>query len=78
MGHHSCCNKQKVKKGLWSPEEDDKLIKYISVNGHGCWSSVPRLAGNLIRSLLRSIFFTDHLSCIRPLVFYRFNFLPIY
>ncbi|KAF5466695.1 hypothetical protein F2P56_016600 [Juglans regia] len=45
MGHHSCCNKQKVKKGLWSPEEDDKLIKYISANGHGSWSSVPRLAG---------------------------------
>ncbi|KAJ0076420.1 hypothetical protein Patl1_33535 [Pistacia atlantica] len=27
MGHHSCCNKQKVKRGLWSPEEDEKLIK---------------------------------------------------
>ncbi|KAG8388398.1 hypothetical protein BUALT_Bualt02G0121700 [Buddleja alternifolia] len=45
MGHHSCCNKQKVKRGLWSPEEDEKLISYISTYGHGCWSSVPRLAG---------------------------------
>ncbi|XP_073145618.1 uncharacterized protein [Henckelia pumila] len=45
MVHHSCCNKQKVKRGLWSPEEDDKLIKYVSNYGHGCWSSVPRLAG---------------------------------
>ncbi|XP_072980218.1 transcription factor MYB16-like isoform X1 [Typha angustifolia] len=45
MGHHSCCNKQKVRRGLWSPEEDEKLIKYISTYGHGCWSSVPRLAG---------------------------------
>ncbi|KAJ6389554.1 hypothetical protein OIU77_027805 [Salix suchowensis] len=45
MGHHSCCNKQKVKRGLWSPEEDEKLITYISTFGHGCWSSVPRLAG---------------------------------
>ncbi|KAJ0007552.1 hypothetical protein Pint_28968 [Pistacia integerrima] len=44
MGHHSCCNKQKVKRGLWSPEEDEKLINYISTYGHGCWSSVPRLA----------------------------------
>lgn len=42
---HSCCNKQKVKRGLWSPEEDEKLINYISSYGHGCWSSVPRLAG---------------------------------
>ncbi|KAM7255494.1 hypothetical protein ACFE04_008392 [Oxalis oulophora] len=45
MGHHSCCNKQKVKRGLWSPEEDEKLIKYVSSYGHGCWSSVPKLAG---------------------------------
>ncbi|KAK4413781.1 Transcription factor [Sesamum alatum] len=45
MGHHSCCNKQKVKRGLWSPEEDEKLINYITTYGHGCWSSVPRLAG---------------------------------
>ncbi|KAI3463261.1 hypothetical protein Pfo_019924 [Paulownia fortunei] len=45
MGHHTCCNKQKVKRGLWSPEEDEKLINYISTYGHGCWSSVPRLAG---------------------------------
>ncbi|KAF4362032.1 hypothetical protein F8388_023884 [Cannabis sativa] len=34
MGHHSCCNKQKVKRGLWSPEEDEKLINYISTYGH--------------------------------------------
>ncbi|KAL5999578.1 hypothetical protein ACLOJK_037863 [Asimina triloba] len=45
MGHHSCCNKQKVRRGLWSPEEDEKLINYISTYGHGCWSSVPRQAG---------------------------------
>ncbi|XP_043705238.1 transcription factor MYB26-like [Telopea speciosissima] len=45
MGRHSCCNRQQVRRGLWSPEEDEKLINYISTYGHGCWSSVPRLAG---------------------------------
>ncbi|KAE8688537.1 Transcription factor MYB32 [Hibiscus syriacus] len=45
MGHHSCCNKEKVKRGLWSPEEDEKLINYVTTYGHGCWSSVSRLAG---------------------------------
>lgn len=45
MGHHSCCNKQKVKRGLWSPEEDEKLIKYVTAYGHGCWSVVPKQAG---------------------------------
>ncbi|XP_068657392.1 myb transcription factor 42-like [Aristolochia californica] len=44
MGHH-CCSKQKVKRGLWSPEEDEKLMKYITTHGHGCWSSVPKHAG---------------------------------
>ncbi|KAK8930914.1 Transcription factor MYB86 [Platanthera zijinensis] len=45
MKHHLCCNKQKIRRGLWSPEEDEKLIQYISTYGHGCWSSVPRRAG---------------------------------
>ncbi|KAG0502142.1 hypothetical protein HPP92_002214 [Vanilla planifolia] len=45
MGHHSCCNQQKVKRGLWSPEEDEKLVRYISSHGYGCWSEVPEKAG---------------------------------
>ncbi|AAG50738.1 DNA-binding protein, putative [Arabidopsis thaliana] len=45
MKRHSCCYKQKLRKGLWSPEEDEKLLNYITKHGHGCWSSVPKLAG---------------------------------
>ncbi|KAL5727250.1 hypothetical protein ACHQM5_000467 [Ranunculus cassubicifolius] len=45
MGHHSCCNQQKVKRGLWSPEEDEKLIRFITIHGYGCWSEVPEKAG---------------------------------
>ncbi|XP_047173961.1 transcription factor LAF1-like [Vigna umbellata] len=37
--------KPKHKKGLWSPEEDNKLRNYILKQGHGCWSSVPIKAG---------------------------------
>ncbi|KAL6196858.1 hypothetical protein ACLB2K_032471 [Fragaria x ananassa] len=44
MGHR-CCGKHKVKRGLWSPEEDDKLIKHVTTHGHGSWSSVPKNAG---------------------------------
>ncbi|CAN6684105.1 unnamed protein product [Malus baccata var. baccata] len=44
MGHN-CCSKQKIKKGLWSPEEDEKLLNHINTFGHGSWSSVPKLAG---------------------------------
>ncbi|KAI5407155.1 transcription factor MYB20 [Lathyrus oleraceus] len=45
MGRHSCSLKQKLRKGLWSPEEDEKLFHYITIFGVGCWSSVPKLAG---------------------------------
>ncbi|RWV94363.1 hypothetical protein GW17_00043104, partial [Ensete ventricosum] len=44
MGHH-CCSKQKVRRGLWSPEEDEKLIQYITSHGHSCWSTVAKEAG---------------------------------
>ncbi|CAL5187056.1 unnamed protein product [Lathyrus oleraceus] len=44
MGHR-CCSKQKIKRGLWSPEEDDKLVTYITTHGHKSWSSVPKFAG---------------------------------
>ncbi|KAG9153037.1 hypothetical protein Leryth_026790 [Lithospermum erythrorhizon] len=45
MGHHTCCNKEKVKRGLWSPDEDEKLVNYINTYGQSCWSNVPKLAG---------------------------------
>ncbi|KAK2442938.1 transcription factor MYB61 [Trifolium repens] len=44
MGRHSSL-KQKLRRGLWSPEEDEKLFNYITIFGVGCWSSVPKLAG---------------------------------
>jgi len=52
MGHR-CCSKQKIKRGLWSPEEDEKLLRYINTHGHKSWSSVPKYAGkNLLSSCL--------------------------
>ncbi|KAE8679574.1 Transcription factor MYB32 [Hibiscus syriacus] len=45
MGRQSCCYKQKLRKGLWSPEEDEKLLRHITKYGHACWSSVPKQAG---------------------------------
>ncbi|KAL5978736.1 hypothetical protein ACLOJK_029853 [Asimina triloba] len=33
MGHH-CCSKQKVKRGLWSPEEDEKLVRWAQIAKH--------------------------------------------
>ncbi|WOL04003.1 hypothetical protein Cni_G12724 [Canna indica] len=38
-------NNSKLRKGLWSPEEDEKLMNYMLRNGQGCWSDVARNAG---------------------------------
>ncbi|XAR54356.1 hypothetical protein NMG60_11029442 [Bertholletia excelsa] len=35
----------KLRKGLWSPEEDEKLMNYMLRNGQGCWSDIARNAG---------------------------------
>ncbi|CAL5382056.1 unnamed protein product [Camellia sinensis] len=45
MGKPEKVNKSKVRKGLWSPEEDEKLMKYMMRNGQGCWSDIARNAG---------------------------------
>ncbi|KAJ8464965.1 hypothetical protein OPV22_027517 [Ensete ventricosum] len=37
--------KVSYKRGLWSPDEDQKLRDFILKHGHGCWSSVPARAG---------------------------------
>ncbi|PWA54170.1 myb domain protein 45 [Artemisia annua] len=38
-------SKLKHKRGIWSPDEDQKLRDYIMNHGLGCWSSVPIHAG---------------------------------
>ncbi|KAE9593788.1 putative transcription factor MYB-HB-like family [Lupinus albus] len=42
-----CCEKVGLKKGKWTAEEDEILIKYIQVNGEGSWRSLPKNAGLL-------------------------------
>jgi hypothetical protein len=35
----------KLRKGLWSPEEDEKLVAYMLRSGQGSWTDVARNAG---------------------------------
>ncbi|KAG0457425.1 hypothetical protein HPP92_022582 [Vanilla planifolia] len=46
MGRAPCCDKSKVKKGPWSPEEDSKLKEFIDKYGTGGnWIALPHKAG---------------------------------
>ncbi|XP_034891825.1 transcription factor MYB93 [Populus alba] len=45
MGRSPCCDESGLKKGPWTPEEDQKLVKYIQKHGHGSWRALPKLAG---------------------------------
>uniref|UniRef100_A0ACD5UL71 Uncharacterized protein n=1 Tax=Avena sativa TaxID=4498 RepID=A0ACD5UL71_AVESA len=45
MSKRSCGPKKRLRRGLWSPEEDEKLMNHIAKYGNGCWSSVPKIAG---------------------------------
>ncbi|KAJ9557996.1 hypothetical protein OSB04_012610 [Centaurea solstitialis] len=45
MGRSSSSDESGLKKGPWTPEEDQKLIDYIEQNGHGSWRALPALAG---------------------------------
>ncbi|WCJ20862.1 MYB-like transcription factor ODO1 [Euphorbia peplus] len=45
MGRPPCCDKLNVKRGLWTPEEDAKMLAYVSTHGIGNWTNVPKKAG---------------------------------
>lgn len=47
MGRSPCCEKVGLKKGPWTPEEDQKLMAYIEEFGHGSWRALPAKAGNI-------------------------------
>ncbi|KAF3567195.1 hypothetical protein DY000_02014032 [Brassica cretica] len=46
MGRSPCLDKKiELKKGPWTPEEDQKLIDYINKHGYGNWRTLPKNAG---------------------------------
>ncbi|KAH7571695.1 hypothetical protein JRO89_XS04G0120000 [Xanthoceras sorbifolium] len=42
-----CCSKVGIKKGPWTPEEDELLSNYINREGEGRWRTLPKRAGLL-------------------------------
>lgn len=58
MGRSPCCDKLGLKKGPWTTEEDELLVKYINQHGHGNWRSLPKNAG-------LSLSFTLFFLCVK-------------
>ncbi|TKY69647.1 Transcription factor MYB32 [Spatholobus suberectus] len=49
MGRVPSREKEGLKKGPWTPEEDKKLVAYVEKHGPGNWRSVPAKAAGLER-----------------------------
>jgi hypothetical protein len=47
MGRAPCCEKMGLKKGPWTPEEDQILSAHIQRHGHSNWRALPKQAGLL-------------------------------
>jgi transcription factor MYB, plant len=51
MGRTPCCDRTAVKRGPWSPEEDEALRSYVQRHGSvGNWIALPKKAGEAERS----------------------------
>lgn len=72
MGRAPCCDKENVKRGPWSPEEDAKLKDYIEKQGTGGnWITLPRKAGIIshdLNGLIMSCIFFGFSLNFKPLV----------
>lgn len=40
-----CCGKFNVKRGLWTADEDAKILAHVAKHGTGNWTAVPKKAG---------------------------------
>ncbi|XP_066340760.1 MYB transcription factor 69-like [Miscanthus floridulus] len=72
MGRPPCCDKEGIKKGPWTPEEDIILVSYIQEHGPGNWRSVPINTGLMRCSKSCRLRWTNYL---RPGI-RRGNFTP--
>lgn len=59
MGRSPCCEKVGLKKGPWTPEEDQKLMAYIEQHGHGSWRALPAKAGKSVARVFLQLLFVN-------------------
>ena len=62
MGRSPSCERVSLKKGPWTPEEDQKLLDYIKQHGHGSWRALPAKAGDYYFSFF-PLLYQEYLLC---------------
>ncbi|KAF2599602.1 hypothetical protein F2Q68_00012431 [Brassica cretica] len=40
-----CCKEEGIRKGAWTPEEDQRLIAFVQLHGESGWRTLPEKAG---------------------------------
>ncbi|KAJ6970383.1 transcription factor MYB35-like [Populus alba x Populus x berolinensis] len=45
MARPPCCGKLNVRRGLWTADEDAKILAHVAKHGTGNWTVVPKKAG---------------------------------
>lgn len=45
MVRAACCEKLHLKRGLWTEEEDAKILAHGSKHGNSNWTAFPKKAG---------------------------------
>jgi hypothetical protein len=69
MGRAPCCDKNNVKRGPWSPEEDAKLKAYIDHFGTGGnWIALPQKIGTYL-----SLYFSEICSFMTSSLWFLFR-----
>ncbi|KAJ6951112.1 Myb-DNA-binding domain-containing protein [Populus alba x Populus x berolinensis] len=59
-----CCSKVGIKKGPWTPEEDELLANYVRKEGEGRWRTLPKRAGLLRCGFCHALPSIKKLECL--------------
>lgn len=59
-------DKNGLKKGAWSPEEDNKLRAYVERYGHWNWRQIPKFSGMKFNSIFCSFVLSKFPNCEIP------------